>query len=504
MGGDVLLRYQRELLEATSQHHVVVCEKSRRIGATWAIAADAVLAASLTRAAGGQDVFYIGYNLDMTREFVDTCAMWARSFQLAANEVQEFIFTETDERGADRAIQAFRIRFASGFELVALCSRPRALRGRQGYVIIDEAAFHDQLEELLKAALALLIWGGRVLVISTHDGVDNPFALLVDDCRAGRRPFKVVRTTFAEALADGLYRRVCLVRGMEWTEHGERQWTEEIRSVYGDAATEELDCIPRASGGRYLTRALLEARATADIPVIRWQLADTFVDLPEFERTKLIGDRLREEIAPLLALVDEQARTALGQDFGRSGDLSVIWPLVERPGLQRHTPFVLELRNVPFSTQRQILWWICDRLRIRGAALDARGNGQQLAEETRQRYGAGTIAEVMLSEPWYREHMPRMKAALEDSAVDLPRDASIIDDLRGLEVVRGVARVPDKHTGSRGAQRHGDAAITLVLALFAAATLDGGPVEYSTAGGLVSLEGYAGDLSQRSNLTGWI
>ena len=44
-----------------------------------------------------------------------------------------------------KAINAFRIKFASGFEIMALSSAPRGLRGKQGVVIIDEAAFVDQL-----------------------------------------------------------------------------------------------------------------------------------------------------------------------------------------------------------------------------------------------------------------------------------------------------------------------------------------------------------------------
>jgi phage FluMu gp28-like protein len=502
---DVLLPYQRELLRATAAHQVVVVEKSRRIGATWGVAADAVLAAGSKRASGGMDVFYVGYNLDMTREFIDTCAMWARAFAGAAAEVEEFLFREQGDDGADRQIQAFRIRFGSTFEIVALCSRPRALRGRQGYVIIDEAAFHDELEELLKAALALLIWGGKVLVISTHDGVDNPFALLVDDCRAGRRPFAMLRTTFADALADGLYRRVCLVRGQAWTAEGEAAWAEGIRAIYGDAATEELDCIPRNSGGRYLSRTLLETRAKDSIPVVRLALADDFVDKSEDERVRAVSVFCEERLRPIVAALVDTDRSYLGEDFGRSGDLTVMWPLVVRADLRRHTPFVLELRNIPFTSQQQILFWLCDSLpRFGGAALDARGNGQFLAEVARQRYGAEAIAEVMLSEGWYREHMPRLKSALEDDQVDLPRDAEIVDDLRSLEVVRGVARVPDRSSAPKAAsgQRHGDAAIAVALALFAAATLDAGPIDVSTSGQATSLGGFAGDL-ERHGFAGW-
>lgn len=78
LGASVLLPYQQALLEAIDRHEVVVMEKSRRIGATWGVAAQAVLMAGASRAARGMDVMYIGYNLDMAREFVDVCAMWMR------------------------------------------------------------------------------------------------------------------------------------------------------------------------------------------------------------------------------------------------------------------------------------------------------------------------------------------------------------------------------------------------------------------------------------------
>jgi phage FluMu gp28-like protein len=491
-GETVLLGYQQRLLDATSKHQVVVCEKSRRIGATWGIGADAVLTAGADRAAGGQDVFYIGYNRDMTREFIDTCAMWAREFLHVAAEVSEFLFIEQGDKGADREIQAFRINFASGFEIVALCSRPRSLRGRQGYVIIDEAAFHDELSELLKAALALLIWGGRVLIISTHDGVDNPFNQLCEEIRAGKKPYNLQRVTFEDALADGLYRRVCLKRGIVWTERGELEWARDIRDQYGDAALEELDCVPRQSGGKYLPRTLLEARAV-DSPVVRWQRDAAFVDLSEQERTRQTLEFCETELAPLLAALPADLRHFLGEDFGRTGDLTILWPLTLRANMDRHTPFVVELRNVPFTTQQQIVNYILDRLpRLSGAAFDARGNGQFLAEVTRQRYGSDCVAEVMLSEGWYREHMPPFKAALEDGSLNLPRDSYIIDDFRGLEVVRGVARVGDRTTDNQG-KRHGDGAIAGAIAYFASRTLDAGPVRFAAQGGSTSLAAFQGD-----------
>ena len=70
-------------------------------------------------------------------------------------------------------ILAYRIRFASGHKIVALSSRPSNLRGKDGCAVIDEAAFHEDLPGLLKAALAFTMWGGLVRIISTHNGAHN-------------------------------------------------------------------------------------------------------------------------------------------------------------------------------------------------------------------------------------------------------------------------------------------------------------------------------------------
>ncbi len=81
----VLLPYQaRAVSLLDSACPVLFVEKSRRIGLTWGLAAYAVLRAGRQKKAGGMDVMYISYSREMTREFIDACAMWARAFDVAA------------------------------------------------------------------------------------------------------------------------------------------------------------------------------------------------------------------------------------------------------------------------------------------------------------------------------------------------------------------------------------------------------------------------------------
>lgn len=476
---DALMGYQKRWVADPSPLKVV--EKSRRTGLTWAEASDDVLTAASSKPAGGQNVYYIAYNQDMTIEYTQACAMWARVFNYAASEIEEG-FWDGDEE--DKHIKTYTIRFpASGHRIVALSSRPSNLRGRQGTIVIDEAAFHEQLKELLKAALAMLIWGGRVRVISTHNGVENPFNELVEDIRAGRRKGTLHRITFQEAVADGLYRRVCLRLGREWSQAAQDEWVAGVYSFYGAGAEEELDCVPANSGGAWLSRALIESRMSADTPVLRWECKAGFELLPDHIRAAECRDWLEASLAPLLQRLPADAQSFYGQDFGRSGDLSAHVPLLLTQNLVRRSPFLLELRNVPFRQQEQITFYVLDRLpHFLGGAFDARGNGQFLSEVAMQRYGASRIQQVMLSEGWYREHMPPLKAALEDGTLDgLPKDADVLADLRAVQVIKGVPRIPDtRTTGADQGKRHGDAAVAVALAYYASRELNAGPVRVVT------------------------
>lgn len=464
----VLLPYQQKWVADQSQ--VKVCEKSRRVGISWAEAADAALTGAASREAGGDDSWYIGYNQDMAKEFILDVAFWAKHYQLAAGEMEEQVFIDQDEGKHDKHILTFGITFASGFRVTALSSRPSNLRGKQGRVIIDEAAFHNDLAGLIKAAMALLMWGGRVRIISTHDGDTNAFNELVQDCRAHKLPYSVHRIEFQAAVEQGLFKRICLSTSKSWTEEAEAAWVAQIRAFYASNAGEELDVIPGTGSGSYLPRALIESCMRPDIPVLRLTLPDAFTLLPTHIREAETADWCRENLLPLLLKLDPNLDHHFGEDFGRTGDLSVIWPLVQTRDLRLVTPFILEMRNVPFDQQRQVLFYVIDRLpRFRSGAMDARGNGQYLAEVTMQKYGALRIAQVMLSVEWYRNNMPRLKAAFEDQTLAVPQDADVLGDLRSLKLDKGVAKIPDNgHTqGTDGHMRHGDSAVALAMATYA-------------------------------------
>ncbi|UDM18432.1 hypothetical protein [Vogesella sp. XCS3] len=474
----VFLPYQQRWFEDEAQ--IMFAEKSRRTGLTWAEAGRNVVKAARPRRRQGCNTFYVGSKKEMALEYIAACALFAKAFnELAQADVYEQTFWD---EGKQEEILTYMIRFPkSGFKIQALSSRPSNLRGLQGDVVIDEAAFHDSLEELLKAALALTMWGNKVRLISTHNGVENLFNQYIEDARAGRKDYSIHRITLDDAIADGLYKRICYVTGQTWTPEGEKKWRDDLykNAPNTESAEEEYGCIPKHSGGAWLSRALVESRMSADTPVLRWACPPGFELLPDHIRIADCRDWLEEHLAPLLAALPTDAISFNGEDFGRTGDLTVHVPLIQQQNLVRRVPFILELRNVPFRQQEQVCFYLLDRLPgFTGGAFDARGNGQFLAEYAMQRYGASRIQQVMLTESWYREHMPPVKAALEDGTLDgLPKDADVLADLRAVQIVKGVPRIPDsRSTGEDQGKRHGDAAVAVALAYFASREINKGPV----------------------------
>lgn len=457
---NVLIPYQRRWVGDRSR--VKVWEKSRRVGASYAEALASVLEAAKSRDAGGQDTFYLSYNKEMTQTFIRDCAYWAKVFNVVAEDAEELVL-----RDEDRDITVYRIRFASGFSVWGLPSEPRSLRSKQGRVIIDEAAFVDDLPELMKAAFALLMWGGSVSILSTHNGEDNPFNELVKEIRAGVKTYSLHRTTLDDAIADGLYKIICKRANppRSWTKEDEDAWRAGIIADYGDGADEELFCIPNRSSGAYLTTAMIEACQSEDVPLLTWTPpAPDFVDWPELVAATYTKGWFLEHVAPLLSGLPDDCAHFAGEDFGRSGDLSVFIPATETRDLRLVPPFVLELRDCPHRTQKQLLFAILDALpRFSGISLDARGNGSALAEAARQTYGPELVREVMISEAWYRETMPKLKARFEDKTLVLPKRAEILSDFRLLRVVKGVARVPEKRIKDKTGGRHGDAAVAAAM-----------------------------------------
>lgn len=474
----ILMQHQKDWLADTSD--LKLAEKGRRTGITFAEALDAVLTASKKRAEGGDKVWYIGDTKEKGREFIQTCAHFAKVIAGELLDIEEYLFDDRQEDGSSKHINAFRITFSSGLTIAALSSRPANIRGLQGIVIIDEAAFHPDVRGVIDACNALLIWGGKIRIISTHNGATNPFAELIKETRAGRYDYSIHHIPFDQAVENGLYERVCLIRGEKPTPEGKTAWYRKIRRSYGsrtEAMREELDAIPREGEGVALPLAWIEACQRPEHKVIRWQPpVEGFVDLPESIREAEMRDWLIRHVEPALEVFIGR-RVWGGSDFAMRQDRSCLALGFTDQDLSRQIPLILEMRNCPYAQQKQAFLFVLSRVRLIRLIMDANGNGMPLAQEMRQKFGSQRIYELIPNQAWYREHGSPLRTAFEDRTIGIPADLDVRNDLRELRSIDGVIKLPSevRTTGTDDGNRHGDAAMAV---MYANAASDEEPTEY--------------------------
>lgn len=488
MADGVLMAHQIEVLKIRTS--ILAVPKGRRTGITFSFGFDAVLTAAARKNSGGMDVYYIGDTKEKGLEFIGYCAKFSRvvAEQQAdsISSIEEFLFDDQDEDGNTRRITAYRIRYASGFQVVALSSRPANIRGLQGVVIIDEAAFHQDVQGVLDAATALLIWGGRIVVISSHNGRSNAFNSFVTDIENGLygSDAAVYTVTFDDAVENGLYERVCFMKGEESTIEGKTAWYSRIRNAYGPrkaAMREELDAIPRDGNGICIPGIWIEAAMPPgdDRVVLRLTLDDDFSTKSRKEREAYASDWIARYLEPVIAKLDPNLRYAVGEDFARHRDFSSVVLLAVMPNLYRRVPLVIEMHKVPTRQQEQILWYLLRALLRFTGAMDATGPGQTLAEYTADEFGTNRIAQINLSRSWYGTWMPKLIQAFEDGVITLPADDNVKQDLHSIEDIDGipmVSSVRKEDLKDPELFRHGDTAIALALAWYASVAMNAGAV----------------------------
>lgn len=235
----IFLPYQISWLN--DKNPIAVCEKSRQIGWSYIHAFRAVYKA----VNDSRDTVVTSYNKPSVRQFIKDCTFWAKLFNVI------FKITTDKDILKDRNINIFEIRFSNNRTITALPGDAVNLRGYSGRdIVIDEAAYRSQpLDDILAAGMAAIIHGGTIRIGSTHCGTDSDFNNLIKDVRIGKKPFSIHRTTFKEAIAEGLYKRLCVRNKTPWSLEDEAIWIKSIYDNYGIRAQEELDGIPSDFSG---------------------------------------------------------------------------------------------------------------------------------------------------------------------------------------------------------------------------------------------------------------
>ena len=404
--------YQKKYIDDDEQ--MVLVRKSRRIGMSWAAAYKAVTHSFKHNV----NIYYLGPKKDMTQTFIKDCGDIAEAMEVIHKKK-----LLTDQHGKTK----HTIKLTNGFEIQSMSSKPDNIRSKgkaNELVIIDEAAYVDDLSGMIKAATPILGQGAYIHIISTERGSENTFHKTYNELVTGKRLGSVHTVTLDDALRMGHFKRLCRDNPdfwLRWKVHPGK-WSLKKQKAYRewlinqvDDPDSELFCIPiRGLVGSFLAWEDIE-KAQHDEAGLRHKFTGG--------RSWLGVDVASERHDFVITAAEEVNETI----FIRQ--VKILSPKKDNIVLNFRTvlPIIDEMANY-FNVDKIII--------------DATGHGEWFGKEAIDKFGKGMVSLIKFNQHNKMTPATHFKDLFQQEQIKIPSEDSgveeweyIIDDLKSMSVI---------------------------------------------------------------------
>jgi phage FluMu gp28-like protein len=431
--GTVLLPTQKRYF--LDQSRYLIWEKSRRVGVTWVSALRSVVR-RMTRTKP-LDHLFSSADLLAAQEWLGYCRFWSDIFNTLLGEEVIPLNDWTSEVG----------RFANGSRLLILSSSARSFRSKQGDVTLDEYAYHEQQDEIYKAAQPCIMRlpEAYMELISSHNGPESQFNQICRAAERGENRFTWYRHTLEDAVGEGLALKVWKSRIPEFEspEALNRAFIDDVKS--GCATPEDYEQEYNCQPAKF----------------------SSLISPYDYQRCVLgqVPDELNPDV--------RYGELYVGIDCGRAHDLTVVW-VIERgfdekalPQFQDvyRTVCVKALRNLRFPEQEAMIRPIVTHGNIGKGYIDQGVVGRGFAEAMQDEMGS-VMEPYAITAPRKAAMYERVRQFVQMQRVSLPDDPACRADL--LCVRRTQTKAGHISYEGNTPTSHGDYYCALALALEAA------------------------------------
>ncbi len=420
MKTNYFLPYQERWLDDKSK--IKIWEKSRRIGATYVQSYEDVRDC-INKSVPA--VWFSSADESAAKEYIDYCEQWVKLFHSTAKRIGEVIIDN------EKDIKALVIEFSNGTKIHALSSNPKAFRSKGGKVVLDEFAFHNNADELWKAARPCITWGYPLRILSTHNGQNCLYYRFLDQIQKGQLKWSHHKTPIQlaveEGLVDRIYKRETSAQEREaWIKNEQENCFNEYTWL------QEYCCIAVDETSAFLPYDLITSCELDDI---------------------------------LKSLFEIQHDFYVGVDVGRKKDLTVIWVLEKIENI-KYTRKVIELAQMPFCKQEEILHEILSHKFFRRNCQDNTGIGMQMAENAQYKFGKFRVEGITFTNKIKEELAYNLRTEFENKTVFIPKRHEIREDLHSIRrLTTSAGNI--RFDAERSDNGHADRFWALALALHA-------------------------------------
>lgn len=428
--GRVLLPYQVRWLADKSD--LKAWEKSRRIGADYTEAYD--VAQSRITEKRNEHYWYSSADESAAYEFAEYVRFWMKVY----GKVADYFTEQIPDPKTQQTATAFCVRFPCGARMTAMTSNPRRFRSKGGDVGLSELAYHDDERAMYDAALPCITWGGKLRVMTTHNGEDTFFnrdivqpakRIKAGEAVPGAMPFSVHTVTIVAAVNEGLVEKINETKGTHFTRE---EFLARVRGMCRneDQWNQEFMAIPSTNASAWLPYELLES-CQSDLA----GLPSNFSDGPRY----------------------------IGMDVGENQDPTRIVTL-ERVGDVLWVREIVTFRAEPLRIKEDALLVRQRHAKVVRSCIDGTGVGAQIAQAA-QAEGKGES--VKFSLPVKDALASPLRGLFEDQRIRIPRDAEVREDLHAIRMTRTISGAP-RFDAERTEAGHADVFWALALAVNAA------------------------------------
>ena len=232
--------FQDECVEEFQRHRFTVILKSRQLGISTITAAYAVWLAIFYK---DKNVLVIATKLSVAMNFI-------KKVKVALRHIPNWLVLPSLTSNNKQSVE-----FSNGSTIKAIPTSDDAGRSEAlSLLIVDEAAFVRNFDELWMGLYPTLSTGGRAIVLSTPNGVGGQYYDLYMKAESGENEFNPIK--------------------LPWDvhpEHGEEWFLNESKNLSQKQVAQELLCDFAASGDTFLNVSDIEyIRSTVRGPLERW------------------------------------------------------------------------------------------------------------------------------------------------------------------------------------------------------------------------------------------
>lgn len=431
-------------------------EKSRQIGWSWTIAAEAVADAIL--------------NPKSNNVFVSINQQEAVEKLRYARMVIEAL--DADVRPKLKVDNALEIELPNGSRLTSRPCKP--VRGKaKARIRLDEFAHYVKDRDIYVSALPATTRGGTIRVGSTPLGASGVFYEIATNFGGTYKNFlrrkipwwHVSSLRDPSVTFDAELARQALVWTME--ERVLRLGSDRIKDIFSamvaEDAAQEYECVVQDERSAWITWE--ELKACQEVALDSHIRCEQAIGV---EQSLIAIDRLAAKIAEGRL----EPRMYVGMDIGRKKDLTEIMLLGKTTTGQMPLRAMLTLPTTTFEDQTTVVSALIEKCAVLKAYVDQTGMGLQLAETLMGRHGSkveGKSFTAEAKEVW----AVGLRVAMQKSLVPIPIDRNLGYQLHSIRRVVSTVTKFAKFDIATSERHHADLFWSLALAV-SAATHGGG------------------------------